>query len=354
MPACYAMVQPGLEEIAAEEIQRDLGGEIRKSFPGVVVFRVPAINPKLLNLLTCEDVFLLAWGTEDLTFRAEDLDFIQRWTAGKADWEHLLQIHHSIRPKPKGKPSFHLVTQMEGKRGYLRKHARESMAKGLAGHLPSSWNEVEENASVEIWLSIDGKNAVCGLRLSDKSMRHRTWKQEHRPASLRPTVAAAMVQAASIRPGQVVVDPMCGVGTILAEMRTYCRRFREQVVPALGGDLEFAAVRAAQINLRRIDPPDLFQWDARNLPICGNSVDCVLSNPPFGVQLSNPEEIPDLYKEMIKEYHRILKPGGRATLIVSEPRLLRDAVSSHAWKAERKIRLRVLGQSSEISVWRKP
>ena len=46
---------------------------------------------------------------------------------------------------------------------------------------------------VPMWLTIDGQRAICGLRLSDATMRHRTYKMEHLPASLRPTIAAAMV-----------------------------------------------------------------------------------------------------------------------------------------------------------------
>ena len=63
-PPCYAVVHPGLEPIAAEEIERDLGGEVKKTGPGFVVFRVPEIDERLLSLRTTEDVFLFAWGTD--------------------------------------------------------------------------------------------------------------------------------------------------------------------------------------------------------------------------------------------------------------------------------------------------
>src|SRR6516165_3294465 len=118
-PACYALVHPGLEPIAAEEIERDLGGEVKKTGPGLVVFRVPKIDESLLRLRTTEDVFLLAWGTDQLSYRAEDLERIRRWTARDADWQNLLRVHHLVRPKPKGRPSYRLVTQMEGEHGYL-------------------------------------------------------------------------------------------------------------------------------------------------------------------------------------------------------------------------------------------
>src|SRR5262249_55928027 len=157
--------------------------------------------------------FLLAWGSDQLTYRAEDLEKFRRWTAHEADWNRLLQIHHAVRPRPKGKPTFRLVTQMVGEHGYRRTDAAKALARGLAGKLPASWKPAEENAAVEIWLTIHGAQAVCGLRLSDKTMRHRTYKQEHLPASLRPTLAAAMVRLADLRPGQVLLDPMCGAGT---------------------------------------------------------------------------------------------------------------------------------------------
>ena len=137
-PACYAMVHTGLEEVAGDEVARDLGGEVKRTAPGLVVFRVGEIDPSLLELRTTEDVFLLAWGTDQLTHRAADLDQIRRWTRG-ADWPTLLRIHHAVRPKPKGRPTYRLVTQMTGKHGYLRKHAREALARGLAGKLPASW-----------------------------------------------------------------------------------------------------------------------------------------------------------------------------------------------------------------------
>src|SRR5262249_2147786 len=151
-----------------------------------------------------EDVFLLGWGTDELTYRATDLERICRWTAHDVNWQNLLRIHHATRPKPKGKPTFRLATQMHGEHGYRRTDARTALAGGLAGKLPASWRHAEENAAVEIWLTIDGATAVCGLRLSDRTMRHRTYKREHLLASLRPTVAAAMVRLVEVRPNDVV------------------------------------------------------------------------------------------------------------------------------------------------------
>jgi 23S rRNA G2445 N2-methylase RlmL len=348
------MVHPGLEGVAADEIEKDLRGEVRRSARGLVVFRVDPLDERILTLRTTEDVFLFAWGTDQLTYRAEDLDKIQRWTHREPDWAQLLRIHHGIRPRPAGKPTYRLITQMEGHHGYLRRDARKALARGLEGHLPASWKPAEENAAVEIWLTIDGATAVCGLRLSDRDMRHRTWKLEHRPASLRPTVAAALVRLAGARPGQTVLDPMCGAGTILAEQLSFNERFR-QVGPAVwGGDVDFAAVRAAAVNLRKLGATFLACWDATRLPLDSASVDQVISNPPFGKQLASPEEVRPLYARMVREYDRVLRPGGQAVLLVADRGALRRAAERVRWQPGQQVPLHILGQPAWITLWRKP
>lgn len=348
VPACYAMVVPGLEAIAGEEIQQVLDAEVKRTGTGTVVFRAPEIDRALLELRTVDDVFLLAWGTDQLSYKAEDLERIRRWTAHEVDWSRLLQVHHAIRPKPAGKPTYRLVTQMEGEHGYRRIDAGKALARGLDGKLPASWRPAEENAAVEIWLTINGASAVCGMRLSDQTMRHRTYKQEHLPASLRPTVAAAMVRLAGAKTGQVVLDPMCGAGTLLAEQLALGK------FTVIGGDREAAAVRATAGNLRRLGPLALARWDATRLPLPEQCVDRLVSNPPFGKQLSRPEAIGPLYRRMVPEYDRVLRPGGRAVLLVADATALRAAVKKVSWKRVRDLRVRVLGQLAEISVWQKP
>jgi 23S rRNA G2445 N2-methylase RlmL len=347
------MVFPGLEPIAEEEITHDLGGEVKKSGAGLVVFRVEQIDASLLQLRTVEDVFLYGWGTDQLTYRAKDLESIRRWTAKEVRWDQLLRIHHGVRPKPKGKPTFRLVTQMTGEHGYRRTDARKALAEGLAGKLPASWRHAEENAAVEIWLTIHGATAVCGLRLSDRTMRHRAYKMEHLPASLRPTVAAAMVRQAELKPRHVVLDPMCGAGTILAEVLESARHRDMRLAQVWGGDEQAAALRAADRNLRRLGRTNLLRWDARALPLPDESVDRLICNPPFGKQLGRPEEIGPLYRAVLRECNRVLRPRGRAVLLVSDVAALKEAAAEVNWKQVRYFRVRVLGQMASLSVWRK-
>src|SRR5207302_5440374 len=101
-----------------------------------------------------------------------------------------------------------------------------------------------------------------------------------------------------------------------------------------GGDVDPAHVRAAEANLRRLGPARLSTWDARALPLEAGSVDRILSNPPFGKQLSTPKQIGPLYRDMIKEYDRVLRKGGKAVLLVADAGVLKDAVKRVAWRQQ--------------------
>lgn len=358
LPACHALCHAGLEEILADEVREDFSGDVKKTAPGLVVFRVDEIDRHLLNLRTAEDLFLFGWGTDALSYRAADLEAIQKWTARDADWKTLLQVHHQVRPKPQGKPSFRVVVQMTGEHAYRRMDASKAFWKGLERFVPASWREAEENAAVEFWLTIRGSSAVAGVRLSDRTMRHRTYKFEHFRASLRPTVAAAMARLAQLKPNQTIVDPFCGAGTVLAEVHLANKRKSKGNLAFwnakfVGGDLDSHHLRAATVNLRGLGEFDLREWDARQLPLDDASVDRIVSNPPFGKQLSSLEEIGPLYRQSVREMDRVLRPGGLAVLLVAEAPAMKDAMARVGWSQLRYVPLRMLGQPAVILVYRK-
>ena len=354
LPPLYAMTHSGLEPVAADEITRELGGQVKKTDRGLVVFKLDTLTPDVLKLRTTEDVFLLAWGSNSLTYKAEDLETIRDWTIKKPDWERLFKLHHSVRPKAKGRPTYHIVCQMQGEHGFRRTDAREAFREGMAKHIPRGWVFSNENAWVEVWLSINSKTAVCGVRLTDRTMRHRTYKVDHVAASLRPTVAGAMVRLAGVSADMTVLDPMCGAGTILAETIELMNARKHGVVRVVGGDIDPNAMFVTSQNLEKMGPPDLARWDATKLPLATASVDRIVSNPPFGRQLSSLDKIVPLYEAAAAEWDRVLKPGGRAVFLVMEKEALRGPLVARGWKVTRQLRVRVLGLVTELSVWEKP
>jgi tRNA (guanine6-N2)-methyltransferase len=347
---CFALTVPGLETLAAAEIEQRLGAEIKRTEPGLVLFRPEAVDRRLFRLRLVEDLFLYAWGTDQLTYRAADLKLITQWTRREADWPRLFQLHHAVAARPKRKPSYHLVAQMRGEHGYRRTDARDALLAGLKESIPPSWQPRTERAAVEIWLRIEGKRAVCGVRLSDERLRHRPYKEEHLPASLRPVVAAAMVRLAAPRPEEWLVDPLCGAGTILAE-----RLAEQRDALILGGDCDRTAVRATVTNLRhwREEPP-IALWDATELPLADDALSCLATNLPFGRQIGTPADLGPFYSELLDEFQRVLRAGGRAVLLVGDDQALQRPAFRLGWQQEERVRLRLLGHPCYLMKWRKP
>ena len=132
-------------------------------------------------------------------------------------------------------------------------------------------------------------------------------------------MARALVLLSEPRPDDVVLDPMCGAGTILRE-RTDAGGARM----VLGGDVDAGAVAAARVNAGR--KPSLARWDATRLPLRDRCVDVVITNPPYGRQHEALAGIDRLYARAMREAARVLRPDGRCVVLTGEPDVLLRAL----------------------------
>jgi tRNA G10 N-methylase Trm11 len=158
-----------------------------------------------------------------------------------------------------------------------------------------------------------------------------------------------MVRLADVGQGEMLLDPCCGAGTILAEHLESRRNAR-----ALGGDIDKKALAAARSNLRRFAGAHLVCWDAGQLPLADAMCRRIACNPPFGKQLAKPHEIHDLYHGLVSECNRVLTPGGRTVFLVADPRPLQSAARQSGWQSLRTLKVRVLGQPATVLVFQKP
>jgi 23S rRNA G2445 N2-methylase RlmL len=171
-----------------------------------------------------------------------------------------------------------------------------------------------DEAPIEIWLQQSGHELIAGLRLNTAEDRQHGGRQVNRAAALRPSIAASMVRTSGISDNDVFMDPMCGTGTLLLE-RAVMGRYEL----LLGGDSDRAAVNAAVANFGpRHKPRRIEVWDATALPIEVGSVDKVCTNLPWGRQIGNSFDLPELYRGVLRELARVVRPGGRIVIITSE------------------------------------
>jgi 23S rRNA G2445 N2-methylase RlmL len=166
------------------------------------------------------------------------------------------------------------------------------------------------NAQVSIDVHITDAFITVGLALSSASQASRG--QEH---GLRSTTAAAMAMCLTldtnldffkkpIRPGDIVLDPMCGKGSILGA-------FENQKAVILGVDNSAEQIKLAQKNhLSAL----LVYGDARRLPLEEQSVDFVVCDLPFGLKY-NKGDFKELIPSVLGELRRVIKISGQLVLL---------------------------------------
>ena len=330
----YAQTMPGVEEIAWLEIRDRLRGAhfqrylFAREQNGIVVFDYAGPAQDLLRLRTTEDVFSQIAYHDDLTRLRRDLRLLGELVEKSEGTGRAVNDYLRIR-RFSAPPTFRVISRQYGKFEYTRKELTATLWRSLKARYPR-WTPVADDAQVEFWANLLGSQFLLGARLSDRTMRHRFERKVELPASLRPSVAAAMVLLTEPGPDDIFLDPMCGSGTILYE--------RMQAGPygrVLGGDIDPERVDAPRKNVRgnRKKPgaadrsqPDIRQWDARQLPLDTASVDKVVTNLPFGKQLGRDITPERLYPAVLAELERVVRPGGRIVLLSSEFDLIKESV----------------------------
>jgi tRNA (guanine6-N2)-methyltransferase len=330
----YAQTMPGFEEIAWLEIrdrfpQAAFGEYLyAKDQNGIVVFDYPGDMQDLLQLRTTEDVFLLALNQTRMSRGKSDLariaDLVARGESFGRAVNGLLRWRKFSKP-----PTHRVISRKYGRHAYRRKDMETAVYRGLQVRYPR-WSQVGDGGQVEVWANMLGSQLLIGLRLSDRKMRHRYNKKVELPASLRPSVAAAMVHLTNPQPDDLFLDPMCGSGTILLE-RMHVGPYKK----ILGGDIDEQRVEAARLNLpqrrkgRKQHQISIRKWNAAELPLEDGEVDKVATNLPFGRQLGSEQNLEQLYGSLFAELARVVVPEGRIVLLSSEYDLIKQLMRRH-------------------------
>jgi 23S rRNA G2445 N2-methylase RlmL len=348
----YALAFKGLGEVARRELRDKLGATdfvhrtVRDS--DLVAFEADIDQIDLSQLLTVEDVYY-ALDVFPITGDKKDIEGFKRRVE---DWvfEDGITAKSHVTPRGrKGAVSYRVIVQAEDAK--WRHYRREVLAKEVTdaiGRRYGKWYAAEDGGDVEVWIQFAEREAVVGLRLTDRTMRHRTDKTANLPGSLRPTVAAAMIALAKPSDDDVFLDPMCGAGTLLLE-RARAGRYRE----LLGGDIRPEAVSATYENLGgRHKPWTVREWDATSLPLENGSVTQIATNPPWGQQIGRRGELSELYDRALDQFDRVLIPGRRAVMLTSEWETLKRALDGRTTLIPiQQIRgIHVLGRRADIFV----
>jgi tRNA (guanine6-N2)-methyltransferase len=347
---------PGFDAIVTEElknlpehavIQEQL---VHAGRNGMLIVEYHGDIADLLKLRTVDDVFVLVAYYNDLPPKYAALKAIKERLLMSASVGSATRSVRALYPKRggEGKMRFRVIARQQGEMPYRRVDLQEAVGKGIGQRQDFRWRLAEDG--LEFWVTQSHEVAIVGLRVSDETMRHRTYKINHIEASLRPTAAAAMVMLTKPKPTDIFLDPMCGAGTTLIE-RALFGRYQE----LHGGDINPEAVETALANVGpRYKPISIQEWDARALPLDEASVTAVTCNLPFGVQISTPEENRRLYPAVMKELKRVMQIGARAALLTNDMRAINRALerTSGMYLAQQHTVI-ILGRKAQMMVVQK-
>ncbi len=165
------------------------------------------------------------------------------------------------------------------------------------------------------------------------------------PGSLDPLLARAMVNIARTRKGSAFLDPFCGTGAIAVEA---C------LIGAfpLCGDLDPAMVYGGKINLEHFSCLGNCLWaDGRKIPIKGEGVDAIATDPPYGRSIMGIGAKPlEILESFLFEASRVLKRGSWLVFATSSQYDLRDLINESGLKLERVHVQRVHGSLARL-IW---
>ncbi|GLV37658.1 hypothetical protein CBL_13931 [Carabus blaptoides fortunei] len=180
-----------------------------------------------------------------------------------------------------------------------------------------NWIVALSDWDLNVILRIQNDFAMICYKVTIQSL-HRRCLSHFGPTSLRPTIAYNMLCLAELQPGDRVVDPLCGGGSIPIECMY---GFPNTIV--MCGDIHDKAVERTLNNINnqetRLHMPDIFRWDATRLPFKNHEIDAIVTDLPFGKRSGSKGNNATLYTRLMSEFSRVLKYGvGRLVILTKD------------------------------------
>ncbi|KAM4679592.1 U6 snRNA (guanine-N(2))-methyltransferase THUMPD2 isoform 2-T2 [Amazona ochrocephala] len=168
---------------------------------------------------------------------------------------------------------------------------------GVALMKQCGWRADLRDPDLEIFVHLNDVQSVVGLPLFRLPLANREYIKT---AGLRSTVAWAMASLAAISAGAFVLDPMCGLGTILLEA---AKEWPEACY--WGADISDSQLEGADVNIRTaglMDKIELLKASVKDIP--------------FGKKFKITKDI-QVLPDILQEMERLLRVGGAIVLLLS-------------------------------------
>ncbi|XP_060610479.2 THUMP domain-containing protein 2 [Anolis sagrei] len=182
---------------------------------------------------------------------------------------------------------------------------------GIALMKNFGWKADLRRPDIEIFVHLNDIYCIIGIPVFRLPLSNRAYI---RTVGLRSTIAWAMVSLAEIKAGAFVLDPTCGLGTILLEAA-----MEWPDVNYLGADISDAQLQGAYTNIKEanlMDKIQLLKASVTALPLPSESINVVLADIPFGKKFKITKDM-KLLPDVFQELERVLCAGGTLVLLLS-------------------------------------
>ena len=384
-----ATVPTGLESVALEEIAEKLKYECVAA-QGKVYFQATVdCLDQLHNLRSVDRLFLMIKQFQNYHYHEEKPRAIQDlkelapslpWTEVVKFWKENCKYQKTLSKnrstnndrKEKAKPCdeninhknssdlirFRASANRIGKKQSITSPDAEWHFGGAVQDF-TSWKVDLSNYNFEILLTLGTDSVMIGLSLTHESL-HRRNIVNFGYTTLRASIAHNMLRMCDIKLGDVVLDPMCGSGSIPIEAAQ-----EWSTAYHLAGDNSLVAVNKSLANVKHMNqllkanydgnaiktPIDIFRWDVKALPLKSETIDVFVTDLPFGKRLGSKMDNRSLYPSMVMEMARVCRRcTGRACLLTNDKRSILNSISAAAkfWNLKKTYNVNVGGLRAAV------
>ncbi|MEB3789805.1 MAG: class I SAM-dependent RNA methyltransferase [Desulfurococcales archaeon] len=309
---------PGLEDIAAKEITEELPSArilLRKEYKGRIIVEDEQdeyVMTRLIKLRSIHSAYILL--AQDIVGKTvSDLDKIYA-IVENSSIDRYIPAGASFAVRASRIGEGHEYTSMD-----VARITGDAIGRVYLERYGSAPLVRLNSPSITVYAEIDEDIYRLGIEITgERSLHRRGYRIYDHPAALKATLAYSMLRLIGAHDNSVVMDPMCGGGTVAIEAALLFENSKILCVDKLSKHIRGARINA--LAARVYNRIHFYVHDARRLEeiIPENSVDFVVSNPPYGIRMGDPTSVRRLYRDFLPSLYKIMAPDGKAGVITAD------------------------------------
>lgn len=178
-------------------------------------------------------------------------------------------------------------------------------------------------SSYEFEIRVVEKNNLCSVFIKLYTLKDNRfdYREKALPTSINPATAAIVMKSIEkwLKPNVKVIDPFCGVGTMLIERAKLKEYHSLTGVDIFKTGITYAEVNSSLANMKiKLISEDILEFSSEEL------FDEMISNMPFESKSGASGFNKKLYSEFVNRIPSLVRPGGMVFLYTVEKNLLKE------------------------------